>query len=73
MRAHINLELFTLLFDLKRQFVSRMMFFQFREDLCEDVVARLAHLIREELAITPKDGQEKPQGKIILMTIFIIF
>lgn len=50
-----------------------MMFFQFREDLCEDVVARLTHLIREELAITPKDGQEKPQGKIILMTQFLLF
>lgn len=34
---------------------------KFREDLCEDVVTKLAHLIREELAIAPKDDQEKPQ------------
>lgn len=47
--------------------VSTVHFLQFREELCEDVVTNLAHMMREECLIASKADKEKPDnGKLIL-------
>lgn len=44
-----------------------LIFFQFREELCEDVITKLARMMREECLIAPKGEKEKSvKGKLIL-------